>query len=134
MNCIYCSSDTRVVNSRLQKRPNRVWRRRRCKTCDGVFTSVETVDLSSSLLFEQDTTHVEPFQRDILFISIYNACQHRKDAQTAATALTDTILARLQTHIARATLTRHDVISITSEVLKRFDRAAAVQYLAYHPD
>jgi len=132
MVCIYCSGETRVTNSRLQKRSNQTWRRRKCLTCQGLFTSLEQVDLTSSILFIKAKTATEPFQRDILFISVYEACKHRKQAVADAKALTDTIIGRLLGKVSEASVSRGDVISVTAEVLKRFDKAAATHYTAYH--
>jgi transcriptional repressor NrdR len=142
MVCIYCSGDTQVINSRLQRRANQVWRRRHCLKCKSVFTSSEGVDLSKSLSFRtsQNTsvsnkpvTVIEPFQRDILFASILDSCKHREAAVSDATALTGTILGRLRPYMKAAVIDREAVIKVTRETLKRFDKAAAVQYAAYHP-
>jgi transcriptional regulator NrdR family protein len=94
---------------------------------------LERVDLPSSLLFQRDAAHTEPFQRDKLFISIYEACKHRKHAVSAATALTDTVLGKARSKIDGATVTRSDIISVTSDILKHFDKAAYIAYIAYHP-
>ena len=133
MVCIYCSGKTSVINSRLQKKLNQTWRRHKCLVCNGLFTSLEHVDLPSSLLFQKDMALTEPFRRDELYISIYEACKHRNDAAGAATALTDTILGKLRLKIEGAELTRSIVISVSSDVLKHFDKAAATSYIAYHP-
>lgn len=133
MICIYCGGKTSVVNSRGQRRSNQTWRRRQCQNCQAVFTSVEAVDLPSSLVFKRSPKHSERFQRDKLFVSVYESCKHRKDAAEASTALTATILGKLLHKIESATLDRVQVISVTTEVLRRFDKAAAVQYQAYHP-
>jgi len=131
--CIYCGSKTRVSNSRAQKKTNQTWRRRKCLDCNGVFTSSEAVDFSSSLLYQRDANHVEPLSRDKLYISVYKACQHRKNAVSDATALTSTIIGKLMPKVRQASLQRNDIISVTSEVLNRLDKAASVQYTAYHP-
>jgi len=133
MVCIYCGGKTGVINSRAQKKANQTWRRRQCKDCQAVFTSVEAVDLPSSLLFVRSSKHSERFQRDKLFVSVYESCKHRKDAQSASTALTATVLGKLFAKIETASLKRQQVVSVTTDVLKRFDKAAAVQYQAYHP-
>lgn len=132
MVCIYCSGETQVINSRLQKRSNNVWRRRKCLDCQGLFTTIEGTDYSTSLLFRSSEKHAEAFQRDILFVSIYEACKHRKKAVEAATALTDTVLGRLRAKINGATVERAVLISVTADVLKRYDKAAYTAYLAYH--
>ena len=133
MICIYCGGKTSIINSRAQKKTNQTWRRHKCNDCEGIFTSVETVDWPTSLLFRRDIKHSEAFQRDQLFVSIYEACKHRKDAVEASAALTATCLAKLLTQIEQATLKREQVTSVVTDVLKRFDNAAAVQYQAYHP-
>ena len=132
MVCVYCGKDTQVVNSRLQKKANQVWRRRRCLHCHNVFSSVERADWGQAVRFNHKG-RLEPFSRDRLFLSLYKACRHRKTAISDATALTETVLGKLRSHAAPATLTRHQVVDAASEVLKRFDRAAATAYQAYHP-
>ena len=133
MKCIYCGSETQVTNSRHQKKPNQVWRRRLCKGCSGLFTTLEQADLLTSLLYKNSAGHVEPFRRDILFVSLYNSVRHRKTAASDATGLTATVISKLQTHIQSATIDRKNIIKVATEVLKRFDKAAAVTYQAFHP-
>lgn len=132
MVCIYCGSETKVTNSRHQKRSNNVWRRRECLNCGNIFTSIETADFATSVMVQTGKA-LQPFSREKLFISVYEAVRHRKTATTDATALTSTILGRLLSQISAATLQRQHIVNSTSEVLKRFDKAAYVQYLAYHP-
>ena len=133
MVCIYCGHDTQVLNSRLRKKANQIWRRRKCIVCQNVFSSLEEVDWGQAVRMER-RGHLEPFSRDQLFLSLYEACRHRKTARNDATGLTETVLSRLWPHIDQASLTRERVISTTIEVLKRFDRAAASSYKAYHPE
>lgn len=133
MKCLYCDIKLTTANSRPQQKSNSTWRRRNCNACGAVFTSVESIDLSKTLVFERSAKHVEPFCRDKLFISIYEACKHRKDALAAAEGLTDTVISKLLPTISAAVVTRGDVHAITQRALKSFDHAAAVQYTAYHP-
>lgn len=133
MVCIYCSSKLVVSNSRPQKRTNSVWRRRACPNCQAIFTSVETIDPTASLMFEDHQKHLQPFSRDKLYISIYEACKHRKTAAEDARGLSDTIIVSLLRDTQVATLLREQVIGMSTEVLKRFDKAAATAYAAYHP-
>ena len=132
MVCTYCGCETQVINSRLQKRLNKVWRRRKCQGCNCVITTLEGPDFSSTLLFKSPNGHLEPFQRDKLFLSVYDALKHRKTAQQDATALTDTVIAKLLGQVHDATLLKKDVIDTTSGVLKNFDKAAATSYVAFH--
>lgn len=132
MVCIYCGSETRVINSRPQKRTNRVWRRRTCLSCGTTFTSIEAVDLSGSVRV-RDPKSLQPFQRDKLFLSIYDSLKHRKTATADATALTDTVISRLSAYMKDATVDKNNIIATTLKVLKRFDRVAATYYAAFHP-
>ncbi len=70
----------------------------------------------------------------MLFLSIYDACRHRKTAISDATALADTVLGKLlPAYVSRGVIQRTDIVGVTSEVLKRFDAVAQVHYLAFHP-
>jgi transcriptional repressor NrdR len=132
MVCPYCNSSTSVVNSRPQKRTNSIWRRRRCDNCQAVFTSTEQIDLEKSLVIAR-LGSLQPFLRDNLFISVHDSLRHRKTALRDATALTDTIIARLLPLADNGTLDRDQIVTITTVTLEHFDTAAAVQYAAFHP-
>lgn len=130
MVCIYCANKTAVINSRRQKRSNKIWRRRQCLKCKAVFTTSESVDLDKSLVIKSDSQY-KPLKRDKLFVSVYDSLRHRKTALNDATALTDTIINRLYAKHS-AQIEKADVIKISSEVLKKFDKAGYVYYSAYH--
>ncbi len=142
MVCLYCSGKTQVINSRAQKRLNRVWRRRQCLACGAVFTTEEALDYGGSIVVRPEATQeaarsrhtpTAPFQRDKLYVSILKALGHRSTAVQDATALCDTIIAKLLPQAVEATLTPQLIITVTYDTLRRFDTAAAVQYRAYHP-
>lgn len=135
MHCLYCGSDTDVTNSRLQKRNNSVWRRRACRQCGAVHTSIETIDLAKSLLVrnaKNPNLPAQPFLRDKLFVSIYTSCKHRPTALKDASALTSTVLSALQPLIEQASVSNEDIATKVGGALRRFDTAAYVQYAAYH--
>lgn len=134
MVCYYCGSGTGVINSRLQKRANRVWRRRKCLRCGNVVTTTEQLDYASSLSFKPSTGRLEPFQRDILFVAVLDSLRYRKTAVTDATQLTDTILSRLASCFDETgAVDRQKLVGLCHSVLARFDHPAGVQYAAYHP-
>jgi transcriptional repressor NrdR len=133
MLCIYCGTDTKVTNSRAQKRLNQIWRRRNCLNCAAAITTIESVDLSKSIALEHTKGHIEPFLRDILHLSIYDSLKHRKMAAAEAGDLTATIIAELIPRAQAGLLTRAQLIQTAAAVLRRFDTVAAVHYTAYHP-
>ncbi len=132
MVCIYCSGDTRVINSRPKKRTRQTWRRRECKDCESIFTTVESIELSGSVLVVYGNNDTEPFVREKLYISVYDSLKHRKDAQTSAVALTDTIISKVLPLITNAQVTSSDVAVTTYKILKNFDKPASVFYKSYH--
>jgi transcriptional regulator NrdR family protein len=133
MVCIYCNSSTNVTNSRLQKRANQVWRRRRCTSCGANFTTHEVVDLGSSIAVQRSSKDIQPFSRDRLFTSVYDSLKHRPDSLGDATALTLTIISQLLPHVNNGRLEREVIAAVTGAVLERFDMAASTVYSAYHP-
>ena len=133
MVCLYCCKDSQVINSRYQKRPNQVWRRRRCLNCSAVWSTLEISDYSLAVSVEGANNAFQPFDRDKLFLSIYESCKHRQTALKDATALTETVLSKLIPKLTHASLPREVIIIVVSTVLKNFDRPAAVHYAAYHP-
>lgn len=131
MVCIYCGNDTQVINSRLQKRSNAIWRRRKCLKCENVFSTIERVDLAQALRVELTKGNLAPFDRDILFTSIYDSLKHRPHPIQDATEITNTIITNLvKSH--RAVFSRQEIVQATHKVLQRFDTAASVQYAAFH--
>ena len=108
-----------------------MWRRRVCEKCGAMFTTTEASELSTSLVVQKHG-RLEPFNRDKLFVSLVQAVGHRKDPVEDAGGLCATILAKLLAGTDTASVTPHKIIEATLPVLKRFDKAAAVQYAAYH--
>lgn len=131
MVCIYCSGSTQVINSRLQKKLNQVWRRRRCQSCNAVFTTHEAADLNAALLVASGK-QLRPFVRDKLYLSIYSSLKHRKTAINDAGPLADTVISNITSLAQQSTIERSLIISSVTAVLTNFDTAAATHYQAFH--
>lgn len=131
MVCVYCGGDTSVVNSRLKKKDNRVWRRRRCTACGATFSTAETAQLGLAWQV-RDGSRLKPFSRDKLFMSLYGSCQHRKTALEDARGLTDTVTGKLSGYIRDGVIGKGDLVQVVQVALNRFDKAASVHYAAYH--
>jgi transcriptional regulator NrdR family protein len=131
MVCTFCGNPTQVINSRNRKRLNQKWRRRQCKECGAVFTTIEIVDTASALRAQRGNDY-EPFLRDKVFLSLYDSLRHRKTAVEDATALTETIMGILTSHGAPL-IDRDEIVKVSVEVLQRFDKVAAALYQALHP-
>lgn len=131
MNCLYCSKDTHVINSRPQKRLNKVWRRRNCISCGSTFTTIESVNLNGSVSV-RSPKGLTPFLRDKIFLSIYESLKHRKTALTDATALTDTIISNLHPLMKEVVIEKAKIVEMSLSALDNFDDAAATHYRAFH--
>ena len=132
MVCLYCGGKTAVINSRPQKRRNQTWRRRSCIRCGSVFTSIESYDLTQSIVVGSLGGRPVGFSRDKLFVSIYAALGHRYDPTSDAAALTETIITHLLSSEKTVLVQKSDIVLVASKVLGRFDQPAATYYAAYH--
>lgn len=132
MICIYCDSETRVTNSRLQKRSNQIWRRRKCTACGAVFTSHEAIDLSSSLIVDYGALQ-KPLLIDKLFTEVLLALQDQKDCYVTAREITSTVIAELLKLPEKPIFKSQTISQIAAKVLKRFNRQAWLRYVSEHP-
>lgn len=132
MVCIQCGSETRVINSRHQKRTNRVWRRRQCLNCKNVFTTEESAQYAAAWLVKAKSGALQPFSRDKLFLSVIDSLKHRKTALVDAEALAETIISKLVSSASNGTIDSQSISQITLVALNRFDKAASVRYQAIH--
>jgi transcriptional repressor NrdR len=132
MVCVYCGCDTSVVNSRLQKRNNQVWRRRKCAVCKAVFTTHEAVELPTSLLVQAGAS-TKPFLPDMVFTEVLLAMQDRKDSYVDAREVTNTVIKHLL-RLPDSPLFAPKRISLAiSKVLGRLDKRAQLRFVAEHP-
>lgn len=83
-------------------------------------------------MVEAKERKLEPFNRDRLFLSIYESCRHRPNAVSEAAALTQTIINNLTTSQQNGVIGRAAIAKQAHLVLKRFDTTAATFYAAYH--
>ncbi len=127
-----CGSQTRVMNSRHQRRSNQVWRRRQCQACGTVFTTREQADYRTMWRVRGIRGRLEPFSEDKLMLSLYQSCRHRSEAVRDARALTDTIVAKLRSQVSDGVLDSQAIVRTAQVALNRFDRAASVAYQAFH--
>ena len=132
MVCVHCGKATKVVNSRLQRRSNQVWRRRRCIGCRAVFTTEESVDYETAWTVKNKAGSYRPFSADKLLLSLYRSLEHRQAALGEATELKQTIIKRLRAEVDSGTTTNGQIREAAQVALTRFDKAAATHYEAHH--
>ncbi len=82
---------------------------------------------SHQVITSQNT--LQPFSRDVLFISIKDSLPHRKTALSDAAYLTDTIITRILA-LKSPEIGSSTISDVTIRVLKNFDPLAAKLYSA----
>ena len=133
MVCIQCGENTQVTNSRLQRRNNHIWRRRRCTRCGSVFTTSEVPDYGKAWRVHSPSGRLTAFSRDKLLLSLYDSCQHRSSALEDASGLAETVIRKLQGSVKDGIIESKVIVQTTLVALNRFDKAAGVRYDALHP-
>lgn len=132
MNCVYCGGDTQVINSRLQSRNNKVWRRRRCKACGALFTSHESLYLPAAFSVKKGED-LEPFDPDRLSADILRCLQGQQRPYETAKELTSTISQKIIKNASRPLISPQEIGWEAAAVLKRFNKQAWLRYVAEHP-
>lgn len=132
MVCIYCNRDTQVTNSRHQKRNNHTWRRRKCKSCGSIFTTIEAVDYTATLRVNINNEY-KPFLTDLLYTEVLLSLQDRKSAYMDSREVTNTIIKSLLSMPQNPLYSPKDISKVTATVLERFDKRAWHRYAAEHP-
>lgn len=133
MVCILCDSKTKTTNSRYSNKLRQTWRRHTCLRCSAIFTTREYIDMPTSYrVSDTRSNDMSIFDRDKLFLSIARALEHRQNYIPEASAITNTVVAKL---IAknRPIFDRTELIETVSSVLHHFSPAAATIYRASNP-
>lgn len=80
----------------------------------------------------QTNGNFEPFSRDKLFMSVYEACKHRTNPINDAAELTNTIIVTSLIGKTSGLIERRELAAMCIDTLKRFDSYAATAYEAFH--
>jgi transcriptional regulator NrdR family protein len=98
-----------------------------------VFSTHEQAVYEGAWRIKEAAGSLSPFLREKLLLSLYKSCEHRPTALTDASALTDTVIARVRSHARDGVILSSDITKEVFHTLQRFDKAAAVHYRAFHP-
>ena len=133
MKCPFCrSNETEVYNTRTTKFGNQIWRRRRCQSCHGAFTTYEAADLGFLRVVGADR-HKTRYSRSVLFSGVYDAFTATAGKDATIDAVTDTVEAKIL-DLQRPELSSAEIAGIVLSTLKHFNTAAFLRYLASHAD
>ncbi len=132
MVCVYCGGDTRVVNSRPQIRSNQIWRRRLCKSCQAIFSTIESHDPAQTWMVKKPGKPAKEFAKEKLFLSIYESLKHRSTALYDAKHLTQTVINNLSRTTKDGIIESRTITNTVIVSLNRFDKTASTHYRAFH--
>ncbi|HSX37137.1 MAG TPA: hypothetical protein VLG13_03435 [Patescibacteria group bacterium] len=97
-----------------------------------MFTSQEKADYSGSIAVRDASGSLQPFLRDKLLLSLHASLKHRQEAVKDASALVETVIARLLAQAQHSVINDYNITTTAYLVLTRFDKAAATHYGAFH--
>lgn len=133
MECPFCRhKKTEIYNSRQSSGSSRVWRRRRCMSCQKPFTTYEAADMGFMTIIKNNGSQ-EPYTRVKLLLSLYHACNVNNDYAEAIDALASTIESDLL-DLGKPVLQSDEITRTTLAVLKRYDPAVFLRYLSQRGD
>lgn len=128
MKCPFCGHESQVYNTRTREQGLVIWRRRRCNGCAACWTTHELIDESTTLRVNKNG-RVKAFSRVALFCSLYESLKHRKDAPSAAQALTDTVISKMTT-LGQPVISTELIKETAHKTLGAFDPLAGQLYQA----
>jgi transcriptional regulator NrdR family protein len=97
-----------------------------------IFTTHEAIDFTKALAVKGAGGALKPFMKEKLFLSIFKSCQHRQTTLEDAIALTNTAITQMTQVATDGWVSNRHVAAACLSVLGNFDKAAVVQYEAYH--
>jgi len=130
MICPFCSSKTKIYNSRGVQDKTQTWRRHRCEACSKGFTTKERIDWTGkTIVFSNGSS--APYNRERLLLSLVRASVNLSLPTGALTDLTDTVEQELQkqAYFTKAKQESETIGQVVTTVLHRYDANMALQYV-----
>lgn len=131
MKCPFCgTTDTTVVDTRINDEGDVVRRRRRCTGCDKRFTTYERADVQLPLVVKKNGARV-PFSRDKLRASLELSLRKRPVTTEAIDSAIDGIEERLLASGEREILSQQLGELVMLE-LKKLDKVAYIRFASVY--
>jgi transcriptional repressor NrdR len=136
MRCIYCSGQkTKVTNSRSIAHGTIKWRRRRCMTCEKIFTTRETSVGDNLFVIKRNGSH-QRFIYEKLFASIYHIVYNGKkrdsgDATKISKKISEAVLRQVFAGNSGKNVSTKRIVELSYKELRKISRALAIAYGKY---
>ncbi len=131
MKCPFCNENkNRVIDTRDVSDGIAIWRRRRCKSCDGRFTTYERIENSPRKIIKKDNTR-EDFDRSKIREGIERACEKRPVKSEEIQEIVDDIEQRV---FERDTpeIPAREIGEMVMERLKELDDVAYIRFASVY--
>lgn len=132
MICPFCASKTKIYNSRSTHQKTQTWRRHRCDSCNGVFTTREKIDFDNLVQIKDPITgNSLPYSRERLLLSVIRASDKLQLPLGMITELVDSIetLLRHEQFFSTKNPMKQQISRATLVILTRYNKNFALQYL-----
>ena len=131
MNCPFCqASDTKVLDSRLNKESNSTRRRRKCEACEKRFTTFESIHLDMPEVVKNDGRR-EVYSPQKILSGIKKACQKRPIANSQVDEVVKLIEKQIL-DLNRKEVTSKTIGQLVMVSLKELDPVAYVRFASVY--
>lgn len=135
MHCPFCgSTQIMVTNSRPTIGNSQIWRRRKCSTCGGIFTTYERINLSHLVVVKKSGRR-EKFRHAKLYSGIYHSSIDKKNFDRGEMSeFSEGITSQVEQEIIKRKKKEIKSTEITEIVLKILRKKAPevfLRFLAY---
>jgi len=131
MKCTFCSSDTKVLESRNTNNSTAIRRRRECKNCNNRFTTYEKPVLQLQVVKRDGSA--EDFQRSKLKNGIMRACEKRPVTEDEGGELVEEITRELRNR-GKKEIKSSEIGKTVMENLKKVDKVAYIRFASVYKE
>lgn len=130
MKCPFCSSKTRIYNSRPSHQGTQTWRRHVCTARKHTFTTREKIDWTGSTKVKTNSG-TSPYSRERLLLSVAKAGEKLNLQPAMLAELCDSIEHELQHQgfFSKNEQEASVIIEASTSVLVRYDQNLVLQYV-----
>lgn len=130
MICPFCSSPTKIYNSRKTHQGTQTWRRHRCKSCGNVFTTIEKPVLDGVINIIDEGV-IESYSRERMLLSLIRVSDKMGlptgTINELVSSIEDTL--RIEGLFSKPTQEKSRISELILTVITRFNKNMALQYL-----
>lgn len=130
MQCPFCQSETKVLDSRLTLQGQGVRRRRKCSECDFRYSTLEEARILDLLIVKRDGRH-EPYRREKLEQGIEIALRKRSHTLDDLHELIQNIELDIQKS-KQSEMTSLQIGAIVMDNLRKFDKVGYIRFASVY--